>query len=859
MRKRPFRGIAYRAGPVLTILTILAGFAGARSLPKTDYFIVHSKGFSSTGISNRDASRLWVLQFRFTRGKPTGVKVIKSYRTQYGLKDEPKRRRGDRSTPEGVYNINILKRHRRDHLTGPWNFLVDYPNKWDRKSGRTGSAIGIHGGPNRRTLGCIRLRDRERGGSGTIAITELRKYVRVGTPVISLPHLPAPLMTVTGKTLGKGAAEFYAHLLTASLSNKHVVKLVNSYAPGSKAYLAETDKDIKAGNLVTVSSELDPFGSKTYRAYNLTDGDPRTCWSEGAVGSGKGEWAQIRFPEPRSVRRIKLINGYSRANRWKQNNRVKRLSVRLSDGSSYSWKIRDTRTWQSLTLPAAVTTRYVMLTIEDVYRGDRKDWNDTSISEIAVDASATTTSDVSSASPTAPSKSAAITASASSVLDGGTASGYNAYNVIDGNTATCWSEGEDGRGKGEWLQLTFNTTRTLSLIRVVNGYAKGWGPFDRWKQNARVKRAMVRFSDGTALRWTLADTREWQSLTLPRPVTTRFVRIIIEEAYPGGKWNDVSISEVAFVDAKAGAKPSTTATTTQVPSITASSTLDQATTDDYAPSNAMDGDLTTCWSEGATGATRQWIRFAFASPRAIRRIHVVNGYAKGRRWRQNSRVKKAVLVFPDGTRKEWLLKDVNSWQTLDLARTVTVRWVKLVIQSVYPGERWQDTSISEVRFDTETGGTTATRARTTTPSTSDHPTVSASSTLASKHPGRYAAENVLDGRLATCWSEGVSGDGIGERLRVEFNRGTTIRRISLVNGYTRSATLWRKNNRVRKFHVHFSDGSILAWTLKDTDAWQTITLPTPKLVFHIEFEIREITPGSQRRWHDTSISEMIFR
>ncbi len=60
----------------------------------------------------------------------------------------PKRRSGDRQVPEGVYRV--IRR------IGP-ALLLDYPNGEDRRLGRTGGGIEIHGGCA--SIGCISLTD----------------------------------------------------------------------------------------------------------------------------------------------------------------------------------------------------------------------------------------------------------------------------------------------------------------------------------------------------------------------------------------------------------------------------------------------------------------------------------------------------------------------------------------------------------------------------------------------------------------------------------------------------------------------------------------------------------------------------
>ena len=857
LTRRPVILRALRAVLAVSVLAwpLVHDAANAASLPRASHFLVHDKGFTASGSPNRDRSRLYVMQFTIRNGTPADVKVVKSYRTQYGLRDESKRREGDRNTPEGVYRITDMRRRRPGGVTGPWFFLMDYPNRHDRASNRTGSAIGIHGGPNRRTLGCIRLRDRERGGQGREAITGLRRYVEIGTRVVSMPYLPPWLKGTVGSALGAEAAERYAYLLTTPLTNRHAVEIVHDFAPGSTSYLATRDTEGPDEDLVTVSSELNPFGELTYRAHNLIDGDPRTCWSEGNRNAGVGEWVQVRFPEPRVVRRVKMVNGYAKGERWRQNNRVKRATIRLSDGTSFDWQVRDTDEWQEYVFPVALTTQFVEITIEDVYRGSRRDWNDASISELAVEAAAP---------GSASALGIQLVASASSVLAGGSASsGYHAYNAIDGDPSTAWSEGEDGTGAGEWLRVGFTRSRTITAVTMVNGYDKQRGRNDRWAQNPRVKRATLRFSDGSSQTWRLRDTREPQTIRLPSPVTTDYVQIVIEEAYPGSDWQDCSISEVSFEDAPAPPAPTQRPVRAEEPAAPAtnraraSSSLDAGSSSNYAPGNVLDGDPATCWSEDARDASGQWLQIDFPREREVGRVRIVNGYDRvvgaQDRWSQNARVKDAVLRFDDGSEVPWRLRDTREWQAIELPEAKSTRSVRLTIRDVYAGSRWQDVSIGEIAFEAAARSTARIEPTPSRREPDAGTVASATSTLAGSEPGRFAASNVLDGDPETCWSEGIDGSGVGERLRIEFPAARSIRTIRTIAGYARG-DLHARNSRPSRLTIALSDGTRYEWELRDTAEWQSFQLPQPVIVYFVEFAIEAEHAGSS--WQDCSISEI---
>ncbi|HBE72961.1 MAG TPA: hypothetical protein DDW31_02545 [candidate division Zixibacteria bacterium] len=63
----------------------------------------------------------------------------------------------------------------------------------------------------------------------------------------------------------------------------------------------------------------------------------------------------------------------------------------------------------------------------------------------------------------------------------------------------------------------------------------------------------------------------------------------------------------------------------------------------------------------------------------------------------------------------------------------------------------------------------------------------------------YSVRNMGDGDPATCWAEGVPGTGVGEKiyLVVKGKPG----RLSMVNGYGKSAALYARNARVKAFRA----------------------------------------------------------
>ena len=89
-------------------------------------------------------SRVYV--FRNAGGK---LELETDYFTTIGLKGYGKEREGDQKTPIGIYHVTqFIDGGELPDLYGAGAFPISYPNAWDRRLGRTGSGIWIHGTPS---------------------------------------------------------------------------------------------------------------------------------------------------------------------------------------------------------------------------------------------------------------------------------------------------------------------------------------------------------------------------------------------------------------------------------------------------------------------------------------------------------------------------------------------------------------------------------------------------------------------------------------------------------------------------------------------------------------------------------------
>lgn len=139
---------------------------------------------------------------------------------------------------------------------------------------------------------------------------------------------------------------------------------------------------------------------------------------------------------------------------------------------------------------------------------------------------------------------------------------YFPERAFDGDMKTAWAEGKDGDGIGEKLGFCIGTT--VMKIRIVPGLAHP----AYFKKNNRVKKARLTLYEkkgqhahqcgilveyGRAVKTvTLAfkDAMIWQefNVDLREESEDGYVGILtILEVYPGEKWRDTCISEVAVV------------------------------------------------------------------------------------------------------------------------------------------------------------------------------------------------------------------------------------------------------------------------------------------------------------------------
>ena len=105
-------------------------------------------------------SRLYVFE-----NTPDGLQLVQDFYAAVGKMGVDKNAYGDRRTPAGVYYlINQYEPRKLFDIYGEGAIALNYPNEFDRRLGRTGSGIWLHGSPRNNfaritqaTDGCIAL------------------------------------------------------------------------------------------------------------------------------------------------------------------------------------------------------------------------------------------------------------------------------------------------------------------------------------------------------------------------------------------------------------------------------------------------------------------------------------------------------------------------------------------------------------------------------------------------------------------------------------------------------------------------------------------------------------------------------
>lgn len=187
-------------------------------------------------VVDTERSRLYV--FRNDGGLP---RYVTDYYVTVGKRGVEKTREGDQRTPLGVYTvIDDLPTASLGDFYGSAAFPIDYPNEWDRRLGKNGSGIWLHGVPSatysrppRASNGCVVLANED--------ISALRQYLDIGqTPVIitrGLAWLPGKTWQQAGREIEE-ALERWRRDWESRDAERLLAHYARAFSDGKRDYAA---------------------------------------------------------------------------------------------------------------------------------------------------------------------------------------------------------------------------------------------------------------------------------------------------------------------------------------------------------------------------------------------------------------------------------------------------------------------------------------------------------------------------------------------------------------------------------------------------------------------------------------------
>ncbi|MES2770983.1 MAG: L,D-transpeptidase family protein [Pseudomonadota bacterium] len=131
-------------------------------------------------VVDTQKSRLYL--YKNEAGRP---RFVADYYISHGKLGSDKTREGDKKTPVGVYHVTAsLPLAKLGDFYGVGAFPISYPNEWDKRQGRNGHGIWLHGTPSdtlsrppKASDGCVVLANND--------LSALSKNLQIGlTPVI---------------------------------------------------------------------------------------------------------------------------------------------------------------------------------------------------------------------------------------------------------------------------------------------------------------------------------------------------------------------------------------------------------------------------------------------------------------------------------------------------------------------------------------------------------------------------------------------------------------------------------------------------------------------------------------------------
>jgi hypothetical protein len=280
--------------------------------------------------------------------------------------------------------------------------------------------------------------------------------------------------------------------------------------------------------------------------------------------------------------------------------------------------------------------------------------------------------------------------------------------------------------------------------------------------------------------------------------------------------------------------------------VNASSELGEYEGVSYAVKNLIDKKASTVWVEGEEGSgLGASITLDLGGEQTVTQIKLWNGnWYTADFWQRHNRAKEVEVEFSDGSKQNFTLKDEMAAEVIRLPAAVKTSSVKIKIKSIYRGNTFNDTCISEVQVQDDA------------PEPFVVPVAAkASSVYAADADGTYEPVNTWDGLLDTMWCESDPGDGAGQWIEFDLGGSQSVGKLGLRNGNAYSLGMNMKANRAKVLTLSFSDGSTARVEVKPSMTDASYSFPA-RSTSKVRLTVDEVVKGTE--YNDLCLSEVQF-
>ncbi|MFY0601733.1 MAG: discoidin domain-containing protein [Cyclobacteriaceae bacterium] len=272
---------------------------------------------------------------------------------------------------------------------------------------------------------------------------------------------------------------------------------------------------------------------------------------------------------------------------------------------------------------------------------------------------------------------------------------YDVSNIFDGDQNTYWST-MPGAGPGEGIMIYFTEPQPVNYIKISQVKSDNYAPFDKityYKNGSNPKTLNVKSNEQTFI-----YAHNTRSLFIKFENSSNS-NIEYHNGIEIRKFQNLSyaISEIEFFSKK-DEKLKVKVPITLKANVEASSTLDPKLS--YGIQNLFDGRKDFGWVEGAKGnGINESITISLNQPQPITGVKISNGFQRSpKHFTANTRAKEIEVIPDNGNGQSFFLKDENSEQQIQFDAPIEGKNLKFVFKEVYPGTKYQDLVISELKL-----------------------------------------------------------------------------------------------------------------------------------------------------------------